>query len=95
MGPSGNTVHSSQDVKQLKHPSAEERTKKMWCTYTHYGTLLAKKRSEIVPSAATRTDVEIIAPSQEPQMSNDTCKRGSLNNDAKELIYKPKADPQT
>ena len=51
--------------KQLKRPSTEERTKKMWCVYIHTMEYYsAKKRNEIVPSVATRTDVEIIAPSQ-------------------------------
>ena len=46
-----------------KCPLTEEWAKKTWYTYTmeHY---LAIKKNEIMPSAATRVDLEIIALSE-------------------------------
>ena len=52
-------------------PSTDEWIKKMWCihtnAHTHNGILLGHKKHEIVPFAATFTDLEIIIPSEESQ----------------------------
>ena len=56
--------------KQPKCPSTEEWIKKMWyiCTMEYYS---AVKRNEIMPSAATWIDLEIIIQSEVSQTEND------------------------
>jgi len=49
--------------RQTKHPSTEEQKEKMEYIYTveYYSAI---KKNEIMPSAATRTDLEIITLSE-------------------------------
>ena len=60
----------------------------------------AIKKNEIMPSAATRMDLEIIILSEvksdrERQMSYDITYIWNLKYDTNELIYKTKTDSQT
>ena len=52
------TIHNSQDMKQPKCPSTEERIEKMWHMHT-VENHSAMKKSEIMPLAATWMDMEI------------------------------------
>ena len=54
--------------RQPKYPSAGELMKNMWCVYTHtYSGILAIRKNEIMPFAATWIDLEIIALSKVSQ----------------------------
>ena len=60
------TIHNSQDMKQPKCPSTEERIEKMWHIHTvEYHS--AMKKSEIMPLAATWMDIEMITLSEVSQ----------------------------
>ena len=56
--------------KQPKCPSTDERIKKMWCIYTmeYYSAI---RKNEIMPFAATWTDLEIIILSEVSQTEED------------------------
>ena len=50
--------------KQPKHPSTDEWIKKVWCVHTHTHTHTVEyystiKKKEMMPFAATQTDLEI------------------------------------
>ena len=53
--------------KQLKRPSTEERTKKMWCVYIHIMELLSHKMNKIMPFPAMWIVLGIIIPSEVSQ----------------------------
>ena len=56
--------------KPPKCPPPDEWVKKLWCTYTedYYSAI---KRDEIMPSAATGTDLEMIRLSEVGQKEED------------------------
>ena len=56
--------------KQPKRPSTEEWIRKMWYIYTT-GYYSAIKKNEIMPLAATRTDLEIVILSEVCQTEKD------------------------
>ena len=64
------TIHNSQGMETPKCLSTEEWIKKMWYIYTmEYYTAI--KKNEIMPSAATWMDLEIIILSEVSQTEKD------------------------
>ena len=63
-------MYNSQDIKQPKYPSIGEWIKKMWYIYIleNYSAI---KNNEIMPSAATWMDIEIIIVSEVSQTVKD------------------------
>ena len=69
------TIYNSQDTEATKCPSTYECIKKMWYIYIYiYSTIeyySALKKNEIMPSAATWMDLDIIILSEVSQTEKD------------------------
>ena len=67
--------------------------------YIQNGILLSNKKNEIMPSAATWMDLQIIILSEarktESQILHDITYRWNVKNSTNELIYKSEMDSQT
>ena len=67
--------------------------------YIQNGILLSNKKNEIMPSAATWMDLQIITLSEarktESQILHDITYRWNVKNSTNELIYKSEMDSQT
>ena len=65
------TLYNSQDMETPKCPSTDEWIKKMWHIHTmeYYSAI---KKNEIMPSAATWMDLEIIILSKVSQRKTNT-----------------------
>ena len=72
---------------------------KEYVVYLYNGILLSHKKNELMPSAATWMDLEIIVLSEVNQTKTNTIWYHlyveSKKKDANELIYKTEIDPQT
>ena len=89
-----NTVHNSQDMKQLKCPLTEEWIQRMWYIYTmEYYSSCLKEWNNVICS--NRNGPEYY----HAKWSHSAVWQGlyaeSKENDTNELIHKTETDPQT
>ena len=93
----GSPVTTAKTWKQPKCPSTEEWIKKMWYIYTTEYYSAIKKKNEIMPSAATWMDLEIIILSEvrERPILYDIAYMWNLKYDTNELIYRTETELQT
>ena len=94
-----NTVYSSQDMKASK-ASFDREMDKEDVVHRYNGLSLSHQKKEIMPSAATRMDLETVTQSEVSQTEKDKYHMTSLKceikkKDTNELIYKAETDSQT
>ena len=87
------TIYNSQDMELCKYPSRDARKKKTCYIYT-MGYPQPLKKNEMMPCAATRTDLQMITPSEASQKQKDIHHMTSLTQDSEELICRAETDTE-